>query len=308
MMKQKRLLEQFIKTYRRDRLAHAYVFHGPTGSGKKQLVHELAKVLFCQKLNEEPCQLCSHCRRIDAGEFPDVHYVEAENQTIKIEQVRQLQNDVVFSSMENDKKVYIVDGVEKLSVSAANSLLKFLEEPQQQVYFFLLTTHIYRVLPTILSRAQIVTVQATRQDDMQEQYKENGLTTQQAYVMSRMFPDVQLGLTMHEQEEFQLFYQSVLSWALKLVEGDRTSYIDVQTKLSRYITNKDWANIGLDIVSVVVRDAEWVRMTDQSTPLYNTPVQRLAITFEQLAKVKKMLFSNVSSQVCYEWLAIQVGR
>ncbi|MBS4769767.1 DNA polymerase III subunit delta' [Carnobacteriaceae bacterium zg-ZUI240] len=308
-MKQQQIFKQLVKAYRFGTLSHAYIFHGSRGVGKKECVQRLAQAIFCEQLNDDGvCGVCTHCQRIQKNEFQDVQYIEADNQTIKIDQIRQLKNDVSFSSMEHDKKVYVIYDIEKMSVPAANSLLKFLEEPNQQVYFLLTTSQVDAVLPTIRSRAQLVACHNQTRESIQSFYQENGLTQQQAYILSYVLPDTQLGMELIEQDDFQSFYQVVVSWAMQWVEGDTNAYIAVQTKLARYFSNKEWVNIGLDIVMTVVRDAMFSLMVQQSTALYTTVPKKMkkGVTIDAIVQAKRMLSSNVSAQVCYEWLALQV--
>nr|WP_170145368.1 DNA polymerase III subunit delta' [Ammoniphilus oxalaticus] len=139
------------------RVAHAYLFVGSQGVGKMKLAAQYAKALLCQQAEAgNPCQQCHHCQRIDSGNHPDLHLILLDGASIKIDQIRQLQKALSFRAAESSRNVYIIEHADKMTVQAANSLLKFLEEPVYQITALLLTEHIHQILPTILSRCQIV--------------------------------------------------------------------------------------------------------------------------------------------------------
>lgn len=121
--------------------------------GKGTLALDLARLLNCQG-ESPPCGDCSSCRRIGAGLHPDVQVVAPARTEIGIEQIREIASSAYLSPFEGRGRVYILDGVERLSLEAANCFLKTLEEPPPQVLFLLLTSAEGALLPTIISRCQ----------------------------------------------------------------------------------------------------------------------------------------------------------
>src|SRR5699024_10691726 len=123
--------------------------------GKKAMSFLFAKAYFCEHLEDiVPCGQWHHCRRIQSGNHPDVHYIYPEGQSIKKEQIQQLIRELSFHGVESKKKVYIIEDADKMSTNAANSLLKFLEEPGEMTHALLLTEQVQQMLPTIISRCQ----------------------------------------------------------------------------------------------------------------------------------------------------------
>ena len=142
------------------RIAHAYLFTGPTHVGKMTLARDLACALNCES-GEPPCGECSSCQRILSGKHSDVQEislgknVDGKFQTeISIEEIRQLQHSANLPPFEGKCRVFIIDGAECLSTEAANCLLKALEEPMDRVVFVLLTTKEQLLLATVVSRCQ----------------------------------------------------------------------------------------------------------------------------------------------------------
>lgn len=310
-MKQKRLYQSFYKQLLINKLSHAYLFTGAKGIGKKELALHIAMSLFCEHPTQEGCcHTCSTCRRIKVQEFSDVQLIEPDGATIKVEQVRDLKNDLAYSSMEYGKKVYIIDGVDKMSVSAANSLLKFLEEPQANIYFLLLTDALERVLPTIVSRVQTITCDKLPVAVLQELYENEQVPKTMSYVLANLFQNVSDGMVLHANEQFIVFYDHVLLWVQQVLNGSKTAFVSVQTKLSKELSNKEWANIGLDILLLCMKDT-LLKSSDYGTPLSNTLKIQKRLSKDAVSCVvtaKNMLYSNVSAQACYEWLTIELSR
>ena len=156
--KQAEIIERFKKMKAREQLQHAYIFDGLAGVGKYDLAIWVSQMLYCKrpKVDGAPCLECNQCQRIAAGEHPDVVTLKADGASIKVRQVRQIKEEFSKSGVESRKKILIVEEMEKMTVSAANSLLKFIEEPEGQILIMLLTEEIQKLLPTITSRCQII--------------------------------------------------------------------------------------------------------------------------------------------------------
>ena len=134
-------------------VSHAYLFSGPRGCGKTTLARLLAKSLNCTSRGEgaEPCNSCSSCEAINRGESLDVIEIDGASNN-SVDEIRELKTHVSLSPFASSYKVYIIDEVHMLSLSAFNALLKTLEEPPSHVVFILATTEPYKVPITIRSR------------------------------------------------------------------------------------------------------------------------------------------------------------
>ncbi len=136
------------------KLSHAYIFHGPKGTGKRKTARLFAQTLFCREGLTEACGRCVECRKFLHDNHPDFHPILPEGASIKIDQIRELQKEFSFRTASSQSKIYVIEQAEKMTVQASNSLLKFLEEPGSQVIALLLTENGHALLPTIRSRAQ----------------------------------------------------------------------------------------------------------------------------------------------------------
>jgi len=151
--KAKRILQSAI---RNNSVSHAYLFSGPSGTGRKAMAMAFAKTLFCTSGGDDACGDCLECRKFEHGNEPDLYIVEPDGASIKIDQIRDLQRELSYRAAEAKRKIYIMEQADKLTPQAANGLLKFLEEPVSPIVAILITDNAYAVLPTIRSRAQLV--------------------------------------------------------------------------------------------------------------------------------------------------------
>ena len=148
------------------KLSHAYLFTGSRGTGKTSSAKILAKAVNCENpQGGNPCNCCTACRTIDAGSCMDVLEIDAASNN-GVDNVRDLRDDAVYTPSQVKKRVYIIDEVHMLSISAFNALLKIIEEPPEHLLFILATTELHKVPSTILSRCQRFSFRRMSQEDI----------------------------------------------------------------------------------------------------------------------------------------------
>ncbi len=147
--RQKNILRQALTN---RRIAHAYLFEGPDGVGKRLVALAMARALLCQ--HRTGCGDCTSCRKVDHNNHPDIHLLDADGATIKIDQVRELQRELALKPLEGVYRICLIDGAEFFNPAAANALLKTLEEPQPNTVIILLSSRPESLLVTIRSRCQ----------------------------------------------------------------------------------------------------------------------------------------------------------
>lgn len=142
-----------------DRVAHAYLFHGLDGVGKRTTALAFAKVLNCREPGTDPCGECISCRKIERGSHPDVITIEPDGAFIRIKEIRELQEQMMFRPAEGRTRMFIILEAEKMNSAAANALLKTLEEPSGSNILVLVTARQHQLPLTVLSRCQRIKFQ-----------------------------------------------------------------------------------------------------------------------------------------------------
>ncbi|MBN1580184.1 MAG: DNA polymerase III subunit delta' [Anaerolineae bacterium] len=150
------LLARSIKT---RKISHAYLLAGPSRIGKTTLARELAQTLNCAA-SEPPCGVCRSCQLAQADKHPDIRVIAPENNRIKIEKIRELQNAAALSPVEGRYRVFVISQIDAATPSAANCLLKTLEEPPERVVLILTADRAESLLPTIISRCQMLALRS----------------------------------------------------------------------------------------------------------------------------------------------------
>lgn len=163
------------------KIAHAYLFAGPRGTGKTTMAKLFAKALNCEEGIGHQCNECKNCVAITEGSHPDVLELDAASNN-GVDEIRELIDKVKYGTILGRYKVYIIDEVHMLSTGAFNALLKTLEEPPEHVIFILATTEPHKILPTILSRCQRYDFNKVSEFDIKERLKKILLNENVEYV------------------------------------------------------------------------------------------------------------------------------
>ena len=164
---QKHIIKSLKNALANNKIAHAYLFCGPRGTGKTTMAKLFAKALNCEEGIGHQCNKCSNCLEVIEGSHPDVIEIDAASNN-GVEQVRDLIDKVNYLPIKGRYKVYIIDEVHMMTDSAFNALLKTIEEPPAHVIFILATTEPHNILPTILSRCQRYDFSKVSDGDIEE--------------------------------------------------------------------------------------------------------------------------------------------
>lgn len=184
----RKILELLIRVVHTKRLAHAYIFSGLEGIGKRLTARALAKNLLCSSGAEKSCGTCPACIQVDRGSHPDLMMIEPQKGLITIDSIRNLKRELSRKSFAGGYKVCIIDDADKMNSQAENALLKTLEEPTPDTVIILITAKPYHLLATVLSRCQHIKFQPLALLDASELIMEGvpGLKKDDALLMASL--------------------------------------------------------------------------------------------------------------------------
>ncbi|MCD5028210.1 DNA polymerase III subunit delta' [Enterococcus asini] len=293
---------QIKKSVEHGRLAHAYLFEGDQGVGKHELSLWLAKRLFCtQVVDNEPCNECNNCLRIAAGEHPNLWQIKPDGQSIKVDQIRQLQQEFVRSGFESRLQFFTISHADKMNASAANSLLKFLEEPAGSFVAILETDSPGKILPTIQSRCQILHFAPLNTQALVAKLVEAGIGTESATLLAALTNSYQKAVEISQEEWFNEAKAAVSQWYLYLANNDLMAFVYVQKKLTALAKEKERQQLLLQMLMQHFRQAR--------SKLLNGDVLALKENtrrIELLLEAEQKLGANVSFQNVCEQLVLRM--
>lgn len=277
-----RTLARLVRAVENDSLHHAYLFEGPQGVGKGTVARYLARLTNCTSDGPRPCGECNTCRQILAGTHPDVIVLEPAadraSKTIAVDAVREVVRRTGYRRYGSRRRFVLVEPAEALADSAANALLKTLEEPPEGTGFVLMCTNASALLPTILSRCQRVRFGAVPIDEVTRWLEEkgHGPLSANAARLSQGCPGRALSLMAGELE----LRTQMRSQLLASLVGDHKGRFDWAQKLASG-KRQDWSGKVeqlLEVLEDLLRDAAIVG-SGADVPLLNADEPQVVQTW-----------------------------
>ena len=261
--------EHIVKTLKNalatGKIAHAYLFAGPRGTGKTTMAKLFAKALNCEEGIGHQCNTCKNCVSIMEGNHPDVLELDAASNN-GVDEIRELIDKVKYGTILGRYKVYIIDEVHMLSAGAFNALLKTLEEPPEHVIFILATTEPHKILPTILSRCQRYDFTKVSEVDIKERLKAVLLNENVDYVEDAV--ELIVSLADGGMRDALSILEKVLAYSNnRLVVEDVLNIFALESKeekikLLKSIVNHDMSDVLSRLNNYVTKGTDIKRLTE----------------------------------------------
>ncbi|WP_106495627.1 DNA polymerase III subunit delta' [Lentibacillus sp. Marseille-P4043] len=307
---------------KKDRISHAYLIHGERGTGKEAIALQLAKSLFCvHKDGVEPCQTCHACKRIESGNHPDVHWIEPEGQSIKKEQIDNLQKEFMYSGVESNRKVYIIKAADTLTLNAANRILKFLEEPSKETTAIMLTENSQSIIPTIRSRCQILDLRPLNPAHFQKQLLDSGISIENASLYSALTNNFDEAMHFDEDEWFRQARKLMIQLIEMLATDPGNVYLFIHNKWLPHFKERSEQEHGLDLLLLAFKDILMSHIDYEDAIVVfdkaSNELENLVMAFSQekvlsilhaILEAKQKLKQNVHPTLVMEQLTLQIQR
>lgn len=273
--------EQLEKSLNNNQISHSYLFIGIEGIGKKLIATEFAKAILC--LNDKKyCNNCKSCIEFDSDNNPDFLYIEPDGNSIKIDQIREMQKKLQEKPIISKNKVYIINNADKMTTEAQNSLLKTLEEPPEFVTIILIGSNENMFLTTIKSRCMILHFNKIDDNQMKKYLKENQGLNEVTQNMLELFQG-SIGKAI-ELKDKQNEYLELEKMIEKL---SNTNLIDVVKSADILYQTKDEIYEMLDYINIVL-----LRLATKDVRYTNC--------IQIVENTKKRLMQNANYDMCID--------
>ncbi len=306
------LLERKIKN---NRVSHAYIFQGAKGVGKYKMAIEYAKALNCSSDSGDACDTCQNCRRIEHNNYQDVVLVRPEGSSIKIEQIRQLQKDAHFKVVGSAYKVFIINQAELMTIQAANSLLKFLEEPSSHAVVILLVENKHQLLSTIRSRCQTINLAPLGSKNMvkilSNEYKESDIL-----IASSLTENIDEVKDILISEKFAKMRNLVIQWSEDIILEKYQALLAINETIIRDEYLKEHLPHFLDLLMVWFKDMLNIKLKRESFIIYKEYLdvlnkqanhiteEKILNAIESILSVKQKIASYMNVQLALEHMVL----
>lgn len=243
-----KIKELLIKSVKNNKTSHSYLFVGTDGIGKKMIAKEFAKMILCTDENKY-CDKCKSCIEFDTNNNPDFKIIEPDGNSLKIEQIREFQSKVAEKPIISNRKVYIINDSDKMTIEAQNCLLKTLEEPPEFVTIILIGQNENSFLSTIKSRCMILHFEEISNKIIEEYLEKNYKTKINSKIMINAFQgSIGKAIQLKEkQEEYENIENIVYSF-------EKKDKIDVLNMAEIIYKAKDGKDEILDYMNIIFLD------------------------------------------------------
>lgn len=298
------------------RMPHALLFTGPAGIGKMLVARILAAALLCAGEASKPCGECLSCQKARQKSHPDLIIVPNEGGSLKIDQVRGLQQEVALTPYYGKGRVFIIEEAERMTAQAANSLLKLLEEPPAGTVFILTASSPYALLPTIVSRCRIMPFQPLSYQALTDLLTKQGADSRQAAMAAR-FSGGRVGMALATLAPGGL---DLRDQAAQIIEALPTAGPDLVWQLSGTLDkmeSEDFLQL-LRNFSYILRDLMVIKL-GQEELLYNADISerlgqmadaweegRLTGALADVGQANRAIESNANTRLICEALLIKL--
>lgn len=312
----KRILTNSISL---GRVSHSYIFDGPKGTKKRGVAILFAKTLLCtNRQNNNPCNQCHNCVRVDHLTHPNLFLIDPPGKVIKKEVITSLIQELSKASLEKGPRIYIVIEAERFNQSSANTLLKTMEEPGQEVYQILITENSNTLLSTILSRAEIIRFIPINRKVVKEHLLMQGTSETLANIISQYTADIETAEKLGKDKNTDDIFKLVIEIYENMLIKDRSSVIAFFQN-EKILSDYEKVDFFLNLITFYQNDilnaklhAENLIFSDQKETIQKLAkkiTKRLAQDYlEMMLDLANRLKFNINTQLAFNKLIVTLER
>jgi DNA polymerase-3 subunit delta' len=318
---QPKVLKLINNSFKKNRLVHTYLFEGPRGTSKLEAAYYFAQKLLCSSKTNTPCMKCENCQKVMNEVHPSVFYIEPVNDLITKDMVEKLEREFALTPIGDGKRIYIIKDIDKANASAANSLLKFLEELEGDKYGILLTENLHSVIPTIRSRSVIVFFDMLPANVVANELINKGVDAEVSYILSTLTNSVSDSLNLINEGQILDLIELVKKLSLSDVLVGKPPILILQESEDVLVKVKDkkYHNIFLDLLITLAHDKLYYILNQLDRIVFkdtmgvigtnlNCTYEQVVAEIELLLKFKERLKYNVNIELFYTQLVIEMMR
>ena len=249
------IYKTFVNASKEEKLSHAYLLSGSIGMPLKETALYLAKSLICDNPNPLACEQCMTCLRVDEGNYSDLRVFDGSGGRIKKEDVQRILASFDRTALEEKGvMIYVIHLVENMTSVAVNALLKFLEEPGKNIYAFLTTENESKVLPTIISRTQVLRFREIDRQEIINNAEIAGVLPEDAEILSGFLNDAETLKTVSESEEYKIAKQALDDQLNSLLLSPDDAVFTCERFIAPAIKDYDLARLYIKMLAEVFKD------------------------------------------------------
>lgn len=249
------IYKTFINELANNKLSHAYLLSGSVGMPLKQTAIYLAKTILCDNPNPLACNNCITCMRIDEGNYPDLMVVDGEEAKIKKGDIEKIAENFGKTALEEKGiMIYVLHLVETMTPIAVNSLLKFLEEPGKNIFAFLTTENESKVLPTIISRTQVLRFREIERQKIINEAEIAGVFDEDAEILSGFYNDADTILEVSKSKEYEVAKQALNDQLESLCMGPDEAIFSCQKLIIPALKQVETTKLYVKMLTEVFKD------------------------------------------------------
>lgn len=320
--KQPIIYQTFTNSLKNKTLSHAYLLVGNPGTPLLETAKFLAKTVLCDDPSPLACSNCITCLRIESDNYPDVITLDGSKATIKKEDVLNIEERFEKTAFETKGiMIYIIHLVENMTIEAVNSMLKFIEEPESEVYAFLTTNNINNVLPTIVSRCQTLNLKSVDRKEIIEESIDISIKPEDAELLSYFYNDSELIYDLlnneDENENYFISKKAVLGLLQALDTGNyRDAIYYGQKEIVPLVKTKEEMRFFIDLLTEFFEDLLnkkcnrdiVLKSYDTILTSLSNKLPHIEASLSELLKQRNLVNSNVNISLQLDHLVMFISK